>query len=280
MAFLQASMGGGSSSLAELDDTNIATPQDGDLLVYDAESSKWINSASTVSVTFTIHGAKEDTISIRDSNDALIGSCVFGTGATSGTFTTTLASLYTDIWTLASSISGKTFYVSVTSDPSQTLYARPIRSAIWYGFEDTTITLNSYYSDQGGSADMRLTMTRRTNDIMFAATNLTGIAGRSGSIFFIAPTGVTSVTVKIEGSLNTTTENENYSDIKLIGTTAIQKNYPATFQTTLKSIYGNTGAHDLASKQTLAISNVPYVTIGMRVYWCNVTMYLKELYFD
>ena len=35
--------GGGSSELSELDDVEITEPSDGDVLVYDAETGKWIN---------------------------------------------------------------------------------------------------------------------------------------------------------------------------------------------------------------------------------------------
>ena len=48
MSFLQASMGGGNSSLAGLSDVNITSPQDGDLLIYDGTNNKWVNSATEV----------------------------------------------------------------------------------------------------------------------------------------------------------------------------------------------------------------------------------------
>ncbi len=80
-------MGGGSSSLSDLTDVNITSPKKGDILEYDDITNKWINSETRATVTLTINGAKEDTVTIKDINDITISTCVFTSGATSGTCT-------------------------------------------------------------------------------------------------------------------------------------------------------------------------------------------------
>ena len=162
MPYIKASMRGGSSSLAGLNDTNITSPSGGDILIYDSESGKWINTASgpsTVEITLTIHGAKEDIISIYDSNDTLIGSCIFETGNTMGTFTTTVDISYTDNWKFISDVSKDPNNVSnaftkiqeITDEEEQTVNVFPdcIDLIYWFGrgttfYADQRIT---YYTD-------------------------------------------------------------------------------------------------------------------------------------
>ena len=57
MPYLQASMGG-SSSLAELSDVNITSPESGDTIIYDGNTNKWINmqgGTATVNIALTIN---------------------------------------------------------------------------------------------------------------------------------------------------------------------------------------------------------------------------------
>jgi len=53
--------GGGSSTLADLTDTTISSPSDGQVLKYDNTTSKWIN--STISTSATVSGLTDTTIS-------------------------------------------------------------------------------------------------------------------------------------------------------------------------------------------------------------------------
>ena len=142
MSFIQASIGGGSSSLVDLNDVNIESPQEGDILVYDAESSKWINEApgpSTVTVTLTLNGALEDTITIKDSNDSTIGTCIFANSATSGTCVVEITpdTQYTFISSFAVNPNNwsESFSINktLTDSSAQTVNVYPDNALLWYG---------------------------------------------------------------------------------------------------------------------------------------------------
>lgn len=53
--------GGGSSTLAGLTDTNIANKQDGQVLTYDSQSSKWVNRTPSGGSTITVDTAISST---------------------------------------------------------------------------------------------------------------------------------------------------------------------------------------------------------------------------
>lgn len=48
--------GGGSSTLAGLDDVNISSPSDGQILRYDATSDKWVNADTDISPFSVVDG--------------------------------------------------------------------------------------------------------------------------------------------------------------------------------------------------------------------------------
>ena len=193
MPFVQATMGGGKSSLAELNDVNITTPEEGDLLVYDSESGKWINAASgpsTVTITLTIHGAKEDIISIYDSNDTLIGSCIFETGYSSGTFTTIVDKSYTDNWKFISDISKDptntanafTKIQEITDEEEQTVNVFPdcIDLIYWFGRGTTfyAAKILTYYTDIYSVYDPSI-----SNQINYVQVSLSVQYNGGGSVF-------------------------------------------------------------------------------------------------
>ncbi len=173
MPFLQASMGGGSSSLAELDDTNIITPQDGDILVYDSESGKWINTqeSSTVTVTLTINGAKEDKIYIYDSDNNLVGICVFSSESDVGTCQITVPSeggAYKFVSNVAKGITNETIsnnyekIITLSNNSLQTVNIFPDHSIYWYGRETITMT-----PDKGG-INGSYTAVKYTNTLFYS----------------------------------------------------------------------------------------------------------------
>ena len=51
-----AGSGGGSSSLADLEDVNISSPSDGQVLRYDDESGKWVNANMDISPFSVVDG--------------------------------------------------------------------------------------------------------------------------------------------------------------------------------------------------------------------------------
>ena len=142
MSFLQASMGGGSSSLSDLNDVNITSPQDRDMLIYDAENSKWINETPMIQVNLTINGAKEDIIAVYDSNNNLVGSCIFESGQTSGNCNINVpdsGGYYKFVSSVAKNINSsgnevdyeKTILLSAQS--RQTVNVYPDNILYWYG---------------------------------------------------------------------------------------------------------------------------------------------------
>ncbi len=142
MSFIQASMGGrGSSSLAELEDVNIESPQEGDILVYDTESGKWINEAKsfTITVTLTVNGALEDTITIKDSDNNTVGTCIFANSSTSGTCIVDILpdTQYTFISSVAVNPNNwsESFSINKTLTDSieQTVNVYPDNTLLWYG---------------------------------------------------------------------------------------------------------------------------------------------------
>ena len=94
---------------------------------------------SSVQITLTINGAKEDTITITNSDNETVGTVVFEAGQTSGTFTTLVAPSYSNVWTFTSAvakISASDFYsknVTVTDAVSQTINCYPDKCWHWYG---------------------------------------------------------------------------------------------------------------------------------------------------
>lgn len=93
----------------------------------------------TVTITLTLNGGYEDTIVIKDSDDNTVGTCVFPAGATSGTFTTTVDSGYSDSWTFTSAtykVSETDYFsktVTVDDTALQTVNCYPDGATVWYG---------------------------------------------------------------------------------------------------------------------------------------------------
>lgn len=122
----------------------------------------------TVSVTLTINGAKEDSITIYDSNNVQVGSCIFASGQTSGT-----AQIDVPVgggnFKFVSSVAkatdgGGTDYektIALTDDAAQTVYVMPTDAGgnldkeycPWYGnrqiYLPNTFTAHEYIGTSG-----------------------------------------------------------------------------------------------------------------------------------
>ena len=134
----------GANSLAGLTDVNITSPQDGDTLAYDSATQKWINVAAgptPVTVTLTINGAKEDSITIYDSNNVQVGSCIFEANATYGICQIDVpvgGGTYKFISGVAQVKDNGSWVdyektVTLADSPSQTVNVYPSGSIKWYG---------------------------------------------------------------------------------------------------------------------------------------------------
>ena len=164
----------GSTALSALSDVSISSPQNGQTLKYNSVSQKWENGSGggstaadisidttntsipntctdvqdflewayppSVTVTLTLNGAKEDSITIKDSNDQTVGSCIFASGQTSGTCTIDvpvgggsykfISSVAKDT-TLGTSDYEKT--VTLSDQATQIVNVYPDNVMYWYG---------------------------------------------------------------------------------------------------------------------------------------------------
>lgn len=94
---------------------------------------------TSVTLTLTLEGAKEDTITIKDSDNNTVATCVFASGQTSGTVSVTIPNAggtYTFISSVAKdTISGTSNYsksVSLTNT-SSSVSVMPDNVMYWYG---------------------------------------------------------------------------------------------------------------------------------------------------
>ena len=150
--------------------TGVVNPQSGD---YDASMITYDNTDSGllatnvqdaideiinppfVSVTLTINGAMEDSITIKDALDQTIGTCIFASGQTSGTASISVpvgGGSYKFISSVAKdTTTGTNDYeitVSLTDDVAQTVNVYPAKAMYWYGnFVDCTIYNSSSNGD-------------------------------------------------------------------------------------------------------------------------------------
>ncbi len=211
MPYLQASMeGGGNSSLSELNDVNIITAQDGDILIYDGNTNKWKNTegSSNVTITLTINGAKEDTINIYDSTSTIIGTCVFLSGQTSGTCTISVPKGYTLPYTFTSLITNYSKNVNISDTPSQAVNVYPDNYLFWHG--NNIGNFKAYASPNFGSASISISTT---------TISLTYTGGGSGSI-------ITTNKINLS-SVNTITFVGTWSNANYYGVSILNSNNPA-----------------------------------------------------
>lgn len=146
----QALTGAGVGTLAGLVDVDITDPQNGDSLVYDSVSQKWVNVGAPpgVNVTLTLNGAKNDVITIKDSNNETVGTCTFTAGQTSGTTQITVpvgGGTYKFKSSVAKIKSGGTVVdyektVALTDAPSQAVNVFPKNVLYWYGNENVEMS--------------------------------------------------------------------------------------------------------------------------------------------
>lgn len=154
-----------------------------------------------ITVTLTLNGAKEDSITIYDSNNTQVGSCVFASGQTSGTCQIDVpvgggsykfASSVAKDTTLGTSDYEKT--VTLTDDAAQSVDVFPDNTIYWYGNEVVAMTAVGMAVDSGGVATVP-TVTANTNNKLIENTRGTG----DFSGVYYAPydlTGISNVKIK------------------------------------------------------------------------------------
>ena len=136
---------------------------------------KYINyeHPATTTITLTLNGAMEDTITVEDSNGVTIGTCVFASGQTSGTLTASVAPGYSDTWTFTSSVAKDTttgtndysMTQTITDTVSQTVNVHPDKALYWYGNEIEPITIGRIDSNGAFQTTGTIYVVVNTNSI-------------------------------------------------------------------------------------------------------------------
>ena len=199
----------GANSLAGLTDVNITSPQNGDTLVYDSATQKWINVAAgptPVTVTLTLNGAKNDVITIKDSNDQTVGTCTFAAGQTSGTVQIDVpvgGGSFKFISSVAKVKSGGSFVdyektVTLSDAVSQTVNVYPKNAFYWYGKDINNITHDGYSWDGATT----YAANKGTNYVEFTQSNFQ-LMGTANAIDF-TPFNKLHFIVESDVSINTT----------------------------------------------------------------------------
>ena len=127
-----------------------------------------------VTVVLTLNGAKEDTITVKDSNNNTLGTCIFGSGQTSGTLTINVPAGFNESCTFTSSVAkdtttGTSDYVktaTVTDASTQTIDVMPDKIGYWFGRG----TLTGYPIPRtSGAPSVTPTVTDATNSVSYTA---------------------------------------------------------------------------------------------------------------
>lgn len=135
---------------------------------------------SGVTVTLTLNGAKEDSITIFDSNNTQVGSCVFETAQISGTcqiIVPTGGGSYKFVSSVGKIKSGETLVnyektVTLTDTATQTVNVYPNKALYWFGnfIDSNTVT---WYAGAFSIGDTEF-MTLNTNDITITNSSKQG----------------------------------------------------------------------------------------------------------
>lgn len=151
----------------------------------------------TAYVTLTLEGAKEDTISVKDSSGTSIGTCIFGSGATSGTVTIPIVDgeEYTFESTVAKAIdnSGANYSktITLTKDMDGSLVKIMEDGALyWVGTNDKWNTNSTAFYPQLGDIGKAPTLTHNTNDVYAELQSSYSDSPVSGRIYFNEPISV------------------------------------------------------------------------------------------
>lgn len=176
----QALAGAGIGTLAGLIDVDITDPQNGDTLVYDSVNQMWVNqgAAPGVSVTLTLRGAKEDVITIKDSNNVTVDTVTFASGQTTATTTITVpvgGGTYKFISSVAKdTTSGTSDYektVTLSDSASQTVNVYPSGALYWYGNEIGGLITSVATSWDAGFTLKAPSLTKNTNSFTFTTAS-------------------------------------------------------------------------------------------------------------
>jgi len=160
----------------------------------------------TVTITITLTGAKEDTVVIKNSDAETVGTCIFESDATSGTFSVNVEPNYSDTWTFTSSVSGYIATATVTSTPSQSVAVLPSDVLYWHGVENVTFENGTYSDAAGVSTPSTVTISKGVNNIKFIANQVTTTNNmvRCGAKTTTSIDYTGRTTLKIKGTLNIT----------------------------------------------------------------------------
>lgn len=215
-----------------------------------------------VTVTLTIHGAKEDSIIIKDGQNRTVGTCIFSSGQTSGTCqisVPTSGGLYEFISSVAKdTASGTNDYkktVTLTSNATQTVNLFPDNAIYWYGREIVTIS--------GGVREGYGSVTKNTNSITITGTYVSGLHfGRAWIYNTLDFTNVNVVNVMVDSIYSTLPSRD--SNIRL--------GKGSGFSATTEGTFTNDTYYQNTSGRVKMVFNASGVSgSGQFVYYINPT---------
>lgn len=208
---LPVSEGGGSESLAELSDTNIYNPINGDSLIYDDSQSKWVNKAvitkilvkpTVTNLSFTYNGNEQGpTITGLDSDWADYITITNATAINAGTYTLTFAikNTNTTMWNDLTTQNITYTWSIAKANGSITLSANSVTLDVDY--LSRTVT----FSDATGNVSVS------SSDITIATASISGSTITISSVNNKA--GNVVVTVSVDASENYNATNKTITVI-------------------------------------------------------------------
>lgn len=162
----------------------------------------------SVTVTLTINGAKEDSITIYDSTDTQVGNCIFASGQTQGTCQIDVpvgGGTYKFRSSVAKVKSGGSFVdyedsITLSDTPAQSVNLYPDKAIYWYG------NFIKAFASGTWTGQTVIDPTLNTNSFNFTHNGV----GYYHSLYIsdaLDFTGYTSIKVILEGSCNESTGN-------------------------------------------------------------------------
>ena len=217
----------------------------------------WLDDGHEDSVT--IHGAKEDTITIKDSDDQTVATCIFESGKTVGYVSKAL--LTSGTYKFISSVAKDT--ATGTSDYEKTITLDGSESEVnvyhsgalyWYGnYVKTMVPSSNVHSSAGVDTRITPTVTDLTNSFNVQIT--TGSTSNGGSLQFTEAINFANVNVvKVNGSC--TRSGSAYSQPWIVNTLS-------NGSTRLTSVVNMDGT-GIFTLDTTSITTNNYFVIGVR----------------
>lgn len=238
---------------------------------------------STVTITLMLNGASEDTITIKNSEDETVGTCVFGTEATSGTFSVAVDTGYSDSWTFTSVVTGYVKTATVTSALSQTVNVMPEGAIYWHGNEIEAFSVGTFTSTSAYDYPATTTISKLTNVLNVQLGNPT----QTGNSYFggITSDNVIDFTGKTKCKFKFFITPGDYANNKLFNTYASANGTNVKNSMTIINQYRSASSDhpsdspDLTGEVTLSSDNHISILLSEPGNYRSI-LHIKEIYLE